>query len=206
MPLLSTHDSMLLVIDMQTGLLPAIDGSTALVDRAGRLANAAQLLGVPVMATEHWAGKIGPTDPGLLPFVDHVIPKEFFDATREPGFREQLPPKRTRVLLIGTEAHVCVLQTGLGLAALGLSPVLVTDCVGSRARSNLQAACERWRHHGYETMTAEMAMFEWLESPRHPNFKAVLNLLKSDAKAADTKVVSSNNSTEPALPLPDEIG
>src|SRR5690606_15094731 len=102
-----------------------------------------------------------------------------FNATREPHFFSELPRRRTKVLLLGTEAHVCVLQTGLGLADLGLQPVLVTDCVGSRHAVDHAAACTRWDHHGLERITAEMAMFEWLETPVHPQFKDVLTLIKS---------------------------
>lgn len=177
---LSTHDSMLLVVDMQAALVPAIHDHEQLVARAGRLARAAQLLGVPVVATEHCSDKIGQTVDALRPWVDHVVQKSHFDATREHGFFAELPRGRHDVLLIGTEAHVCVLQTGMGLARMGLSPILVTDCVGSRRDSDFRAACARWRHYGLEAISAEMAMFEWLESNAHPHFKDVLALVKAN--------------------------
>src|SRR5690606_35257243 len=101
-----------------------------------------------------------------------------FDGCREPGFTDSLPRERGRVLLMGTEAHVCVLQTGLGLAAAGYEPLLVSDCVGSRRAEDRLAACQRWRHHGLESVTLEMAMFEWLETPAHPKFREVLALIK----------------------------
>jgi nicotinamidase-related amidase len=179
MPVLSTHDTMVLVVDMQTALLPAINEIEPLMSAAGRLLNAAQLLGVPVIATEHWAEKIGSTSKVLRRWVDHVIHKTHFDATRETHFLPELPPGRTNVLLIGTEAHVCVLQTGLGMAALGLTPILVSDCIGSRRSTDRSAALQRWQHHGLEQISSEMAMFEWLETPAHPQFKEVLAVIKS---------------------------
>jgi nicotinamidase-related amidase len=72
-----------------------------------------------------------------------------------------------------------VLQTGLGLARLGLSPVLVTDCIGSRSPSDHAAACDRWADNGLERISAEMAMFEWLDSPAHPQFRDMLALVKA---------------------------
>ncbi len=176
---MSTHDSMVLLVDMQAALLPAIHESDALLARAASLLKAAQLLGVPVFATEHCADKLGGTSPALRPLVDHVVHKTHFDATREPDFQPQLPTGRSRVLLLGTEAHVCVLQTGLGLARLGLQPVLVTDCIGSRRPFDCRAACERWADHGLERISAEMAMFEWMASPAHPQFRDVLALIKA---------------------------
>lgn len=180
MATLSTHDSMVLLVDMQSALLPAIDGSEALLARATRLLRAAQLLGVPVFATEHCAGKIGGTHPDLAPLADHIIHKTHFDATLEHHFLPELPVGRSRVLLIGTEAHVCVLQTGLGLARLGLTPLLVTDCIGSRKPGDYRAACDRWADCGHERISAEMAMFEWMKSPEHPQFRQVLALIKAE--------------------------
>lgn len=178
MAVLTAHQSVLLLVDMQQSLLPAIQDTDALVGRVARLAKAARLLKVPVIATEHWADKIGATAPTLLPLTDQVFHKTHFDATREPAFLSVLPTGRSKVLLIGTEAHVCVLQTGLGLASQGYAPILVSDCVGSRRWSDHAAACARWTHHGLETITSEMAMFEWLETPAHPQFREVLKLIK----------------------------
>ncbi|HUG57163.1 MAG TPA: isochorismatase family protein [Candidimonas sp.] len=178
MPILSTHDSLVLLVDMQSALLPAIKDHEQVLGRAERLVRAAQLLGVPVIATEHCVDKIGATAPVLRRWVDHVIHKTHFNATREAHFLPELPNGRTNVLLIGTEAHVCVLQTGLGLAGLGFAPILVTDCIGSRRQSDHDAACARWAQHGLEQISSEMAMFEWLETPAHPQFKEVLALIK----------------------------
>ncbi len=177
-PLLEASQSLLLVIDMQDKLLSAIHDAEALRGRAARAAQAARLLEVPVWATEHWPEKIGATHADLAPHIDHVVAKTHFDACREAGFADDLPRHRPRVLLAGTEAHICVLQTGLGLAAAGYRPALLADCIGSRRESDRLAACERWRHHGLEILTSEMALFEWLGTPAHPRFREVLRLVK----------------------------
>jgi nicotinamidase-related amidase len=200
MPLLSTHDSMLLLVDMQASLLPAIHDHERLLARAERLVRAAQLVGVPVIATEHWADKIGPTAPSLQRWVDHTIHKTWFDATREAHFQPELPHGRPNVLLFGTEAHVCVLQTGLGLAAIGFTPVLVSDCIGAGNASDCEAACTRWDHYGLERISSEMAMFEWLETPAHPQFKEVLAIIKEGRRGDDTTVAQSNKDVDQRLP------
>lgn len=200
MPLLSTHDSMLLLIDMQAALLPAMHDHERLLASAERLVRAAQLVGVPVIATEHCADKIGPTAPALHRWVDHTLRKAYFDATREAHFLPELPRGRPNVLLFGTEAHVCVLQTGLGLAALGFTPILVSDCIGAGAALDCQAACDRWDHYGLERITSEMAMFEWLETPAHPQFKDVLAVIKEGRRSGDTTVAQSNTGRHERLP------
>ena len=175
---LTAATSLLMIVDMQEKLLPAIHETDALRGRVARLAQAARLLSVPVWATEHWPDKIGATHTDLRAHVDRVFAKTHFNACREAGFLADLPAGRPRVLLTGTEAHICVLQTGLGLAQAGFEPVLVADGIGSRSPSDRAAACERWRYHGLETVTREMALYEWLETPAHPAFRDVLALVK----------------------------
>lgn len=176
--LMTADASLLLIVDMQEKLLPAIQDTDALRGRVARLAQAARLLSVPVWATEHWPQKIGPTHADLARHVDRTIAKTHFNACRAPVFLRDWPVTRPRVLLAGTEAHICVLQTGLGLAQAGYEPVLVADGIGSRRPADRVAACERWRRYGLEVVTAEMALYEWLETPAHPAFRDVLALVK----------------------------
>lgn len=178
MALLRNHDTSILVIDMQTRLLPAIDDNVTLVETAKRFLQAARLLDIPVCATEHWAEKIGETSPDVSEHIDHVFHKTHFDATQEHGFQSFMPHKRHRVVLIGVEAHICVLQTGLGLKQIGFEPVLASDAIGSRRPSDRQAALDRWAHHGLEAVSTEMALFEWMQTPAHGRFRDVLALLK----------------------------
>src|SRR5690606_14520208 len=166
--------------DMQTGLLPAVEQSDALVGRVYRLLSAAKRLEVPIIATEHCADKIGTTTPMLAELVDTVVEKHHFDATREAAMLPSLPTGRHHVLVVGTEAHVCVLQTALGLAASGFTPWLVADGVGSRRESDRAAGLQRWLQAGGNIVTSEMAMFEWLGSARHPAFRDVLAIIKGE--------------------------
>lgn len=178
MTTLRAHECCVLLIDMQTGLLPAIADHNTVLDRAGRLVQAAQLLDVPVLGTEHVPEKIGLTHASVRDRIDRLIAKTHFDATQEADFQSLLPSGRHKVLLIGTEAHVCVLQTGLGLAAMGYSPVMVIDGIGSRYGTDKAAALDRWARYSLEAVTVEMVMFEWLQSPAHPAFRDVLTLVK----------------------------
>lgn len=180
MPSLNRHDSTVLIIDMQTKLLPAVQGHGPLLKRVEALIHGAGLLDVPVLATEHCADKIGPIAAILRPWIQSVLPKTHFDATREPEFKGFLPQGRPCVLLVGVEAHVCVLQTALGLLNEGLRPVVVADGMGSRHAADYEAALARCVHHQIPVVSTEMALFEWMESARHPKFKEVLALIKSD--------------------------
>lgn len=176
--ILDRDSSLLLIIDMQVKLLPAMHESQALRQNVLRLARVARRLAVPVHATAHWPDKIGAIHAELTPHIQETFDKTHFNACREPGFVETLPRSRPRILLCGTEAHICVLQTGLGLARAGFSPILVADGIGSRHPADWQAACDRWRGQGLEIVTSEMAIYEWLETPSHPAFRDVLKWVK----------------------------
>ena len=77
------------------------------------------------------------------------------------------------------EAHVCVMQTVLGLAEHGFQPFLVSDAIGSRREEDRTAAVERLRAVGTIVVTAEMAIFEWMYRADIPEFRELLGIVKS---------------------------
>jgi len=81
----------------------------------------------------------------------------------------------------GTEAHVCILQTTLGLMDRDYDTFLVADAVGSRRELDRTLAIERLRSEGARVVSAEMVVFEWLKRAATDEFRAVLALIK-DAK------------------------
>ncbi|NMH96673.1 isochorismatase family protein [Pseudonocardia acidicola] len=176
--LISAADSVLLLVDLQQRLMPAIAGGEAVVANAVRLAEGAGLLGVPVAATEQNPDGLGPTVPEVAGYPQLVLAKTAFGATAEPGFDSLLPPGRGEIVVAGCEAHVCVLQTVLGLRAAGRRVMLVADAIGSRDPANRAAAIERARGHGAEIVTTEMVLFEWLADSTHPRFREVQKLIR----------------------------
>jgi nicotinamidase-related amidase len=175
---LRSDDCALLVIDMQTRLMPAIDGGEKMVAKAVFLAEVAEKLGVPMLFTEQNPSGLGPTVPPLKPFVEQLFVKRHFSAAREPGFFEHLPPGRMTIVVVGAETHVCVLQTVLGLRDRNYGVAVVSDAVGSRYMSDKEAGLRRMAEHGAEIVTAEMVAFEWLDTCDNPDFKAVIALVK----------------------------
>ena len=158
--------------------MPAIEGGEAVIDRAGLLLDAAGLLEVPALATEHNAHGLGPTVPALAERRPPVFAKMTFDSCRAEGFLARLGA-RTQIVLAGCEAHVCLLQTGLGLIEAGREVYVVEDAVGSRRASDRAAALRRLAAQGAEIVTTEMVLFEWLERADHPRFREVMALIRA---------------------------
>lgn len=177
MPLIDPTRALLLVIDVQIRLMPAIADGAGVIANAGRLAAAARLLDVPALFTEQNAGGLGATVPELVPEPGAAFPKMSFGATQAPGFLDRLPDDRDLVVT-GCEAHICVLQTVLGLLEGGRRAYVVADAVGSRRPESRDAALARMAAHGAEIVTTEMVVFEWIGTARHPRFREAVKLIK----------------------------
>jgi nicotinamidase-related amidase len=158
--------------------MPAIHDGDAVVTRAVRLAEAAVLLDVPVLATEQYPAGLGPTVGPLAGYPRTTMAKTTFSAAADPGFHGLLPAGTREVVIAGCETHVCVLQTALELLGSRHRVILAADAAGSRDPADHRAAIDRARQHGVEVVTSEMVLFEWLRDARHPSFRQVHKLLK----------------------------
>jgi nicotinamidase-related amidase len=173
--------SQLVLVDYQARLMPAIHGHDAIVRNAARLARLAQALQVPTLATEQIPTKLGPSVPEVAEVVTGVLAKSHFDAYAD-GLRD--PVRRTvgegftQVLIAGCEAHVCLLQTALGMLEDGLDVWVASDACGSRSEHNKVAAMERLRAAGATLVTTEMVGFEWVRHAGHPAFKTLQALVR----------------------------
>ena len=179
--LIDPHQSVLVLVDYQQRLLPAIHRGAEVVAHATRLADVAKALGVPVIGTEENPQGLGSNVDAIRSRCDTTISKMHFDAC-EDGLLNLLrgaddTPARD-VVIAGCEAHVCMLQTALGLLQTGFNVWVVAEASGSRSAENHQLANERLRNAGACIVSVEMVAFEWLRSCEHACFKRVLALLK----------------------------
>ena len=179
--MIKRNNSVLMVIDIQSKLAPSIDNAEGVVANATKLLNVADALDVPILATEQYPKGLGPTVDALVPLIPEgaIIEKEHFCSTSDPACAARLDDlDRRQVILVGMEAHICVLQTALDLKSRDYEPVIVADAVSSRTPSNYQAALDRARHEGVDIATTEMVVYEWLEKANTDAFRKVLPLIK----------------------------
>lgn len=169
--------SLLLVVDFQSRLMPAIEAGAMAIRNANRLIEMAELAGIPFMFTEQNAKGLGPTVKELPVGKGPLVHKQFFDACRENGFLDRIPAD-AHVVVAGCEAHVCVQQTVLGLLNASRKTYVVRDGLGSRSSEDKQTAIRRMERHGAEIVTTEMVVFEWLQTAEHRNFRSAIALIK----------------------------
>ncbi len=177
--LMNPFDTVLLVIDVQERLVPAMTGAARLVWNVRRLIEAAGTLDVPVIATEQYPQGLGETVMELKPLLETRASKVRFSGAE---CRELLDPfdrgERAKMLLCGIESHVCVLQTALDLMAEGWRVYIAADAVASRDPFDRDIALRRLESAGATLCTTEMVLFEWCETASRAEFKAISNLAK----------------------------
>lgn len=174
--------SALVLVDYQQRLLPAIHDGERVLAEALLLADVATELGVPIIGTEQNPAGLGPNAAALSQRCARLLPKMHFDAC-EDGLLEALPKAAhgapIDVVIAGCEAHVCLLQTALGLRRAGHAVWVVGPACGSRAPDNHALAMQRLAGGGAVIVSTEMVAFEWLHDCRHERFKPVLQRLKA---------------------------
>ncbi len=176
--MLAADDSVLVLVDLQDRLMPAIHEGAAVVQRAEVIARAARILEIPVFATEQNPAGLGHTAESLAGLPEETIAKMHFDAMREDGLAGALPAGRETVVLAGCETHVCLFQSACGLLGSGRRVVVLVDAVGSRRPVDRDTALTQLRADGARLATVEQAIFEWLETAEHPKFREVLALVR----------------------------
>jgi len=177
---LHAERSVLVLVDYQQRLMPAIDRADAVLAEAVFVADVARRLGVPVLGTAQNPSRLGGNVDVVHERCDVVVAKTHFDACRD-GLVDALRaarPQARQVVVAGCEAHVCLLQTALGLRRHGLETFVVADACGSRFAADRAAALRRLAQAGAVLVAPEMVAFEWLDHCEHPQFKAVLEHVK----------------------------
>ncbi|HRD49373.1 MAG: hydrolase [Candidatus Competibacter sp.] len=174
--LMRAETSCLLVVDLQERLMPAIHQADPVIATGVWLIGIAQRLNVPVLASEQYPRGLGHTVAAIrerLP-TDAFMEKTHFSCAAEQNCMRRIDLLgRDQIILIGAEAHVCVLQTALDLRAAGKEVYLVADGVSSRTPRDVELALARMRAEGVRIVSREMVAFEWLHQADTETFRAI---------------------------------
>jgi len=159
-----------LIIDIQEFFLSQIDKRLR-SKLETNIKSFARLLGyfrVPMVATLE-----RPVDQkGALPIeigkhvseVAKIFEKDFFDLTKEKKIADYIARlKSKQVIVAGCETDVCVLQSCLGLLALGYDVYVVEELVFSSSR-NVDAAIARMKAAGAVFLTYKSLYYELIEA------------------------------------------
>lgn len=179
--LIDAGRSVLLLVDVQENLGPVMAEPRAVYRNCSLLLRGAARLGIPVIASEQYPKGLGPTLGELKAWLPDgaVMEKIHFSCAAEPAIVERLRALgRDQLVVAGIEAHVCVLQSALGLQAAGYQVFVAGDACSSRLAANHASALARMAANGIDVVVSESVIFEWLHRAGTPEFKDLIALIK----------------------------
>jgi len=170
-----------LIIDIQERLFPVMIEKEQFLQNCKILIHGLAELNLPLLVTQQYSKGLGETIDEIKSLIPDFsfVEKRDFSCCDEPTVMKKLAGlKRKNIVICGIESHVCVLQTAIDLKEAGFNPVIVMDCVSSRAKENIEIAKERFRYEGIMMTSYESILFELTRSSASPEFKAISNLVK----------------------------
>lgn len=172
--------STLVLIDLQSRLMPTIDQWELVIERCVKIAKIARLLNIPIIGTEQSPQSLSHNVELIRQFCENTVAKNHFDACQD-GLINAPSKNRDHLILARCEAHVCVMQTALGLLRQNFEVSIVVDAVGSRRALDRDIALHRLGSAGAHHLTTEMLAFEWLQSASNPSLRDALRIIKSSS-------------------------
>ncbi|RMF11801.1 MAG: hydrolase [Alphaproteobacteria bacterium] len=183
--LLESKRSQLLVVDIQEKLFPHIDNAETVARNTQVLIAAARELGIPITVSEQYPQGLGPTVRPLTDLLEEarIFEKVEFSCAANPDIRRHVrhletAEGRDQLVICGMESHICVLQSALGFLHAGHHVAVVMDAVGSRRAESRELALARLLRHEVETVTTEMALFEWMHRAGTDQFRTLSKLIR----------------------------
>lgn len=169
------------MIDIQEKLLPAMSCKETVLAESLRLLRSAEVLKIPVIATEQYPKGLGATVEQLRRFLnsDMILPKTTFSCWGAEGFEELLlRQNRRQVVIFGIETHICVFSTAMELRRRGCQTVVAESACSSRKREHHELAVRNLLAAGVSVLPAETVIYQLLGRAGTPEFKTLLPLFK----------------------------
>jgi nicotinamidase-related amidase len=176
--ILEREDSLLVIIDVQERLMPAMAHRETVLENGRRLIGFSDIIKLPVIVTEQ--EKLGSTVLDLSRHGHPIKPiaKVAFNCFFSDQFADAIRRSaRKTLIMIGVEAHICVAQTALQ-ALSQFNVHVVRDAISSRTVDNWNTAIDRMRSSGVTITSTEMVIYELLKKAGTDEFKAALALVK----------------------------
>ena len=140
---LNLEDSLVLIIDVQDKLLNAVFNKEQVEKKSAIIAEAAKILGIPVVVTEQYPKGLGNTIPAVkdaLAEDTEIFEKTAFSALNNEEILEAIKKhNKKQILIFGIETHICVSQTTAAFRELGYEVSVIKDACGSRAEEEYLA-------------------------------------------------------------------
>lgn len=180
--LIKAENTAAIIVDVQEKLMPAMFNQEEVEKNVNRLISGLKLLEIPMVVTQQYTKGIGMTIPSVMETIGEsfsYMEKTSFSVYGDEKIKETIDAMGKKVILVcGTEAHVCVLQTCLELKEAGYEPVLVVDAAGSRHAEDRKFGIKRAIQEGVRVTTYEAILFELMKGSTCPVFRQISKIVK----------------------------
>ena len=171
-----------MLIDVQEKLFPLIDNGCGIIEKMIQAIDAFTIMGIPFIITEQYPKGLGKTLGVLqnkLPANSGYFSKTTFSAMKNKIIRDHIQSiKCDHWILLGIEAHVCVLQSTIDLLKIGKQVTILNDATGSRSIYDYSSAIAELRDHHVRVASTETIIYELVGDSSSPFFKPINSLIK----------------------------
>ncbi len=174
------EESLLLIIDIQERLVPAMKYGEQVIKNTNVLISTAKEMDMPIIVTEQYPRGLGQTVSEINDRLENVLKfeKTLFTACTEQVVDALKATGRKKIIITGMEAHVCVFQTARDLIGLGYEVFIVSDGVSSRHKENYRNGLELMKNMGAVVTNTETVFFDLMKEASIPEFKVLSKLIK----------------------------
>lgn len=179
---LSRQNVGLLIVDVQEKLFPYVENSCHVMQAIQKIVNGFRILKLPIYITEQYPKGLGHTVAslkGLLGQEQSYLEKTTFSCLDDSLIKDTLLKAPIHQwIVIGIEAHVCVLQTVKDLLENGKQVTVLNDAISSRSIYDFSTAIAELRDCGARISSTETVLFELLRDSKAAEFKEISQLIK----------------------------
>lgn len=179
---LSKDNVGLLIVDVQEKLFPHVENSCHIMQTLQKIVRGFQILHLPIYVTEQYPQGLGGTVPslkGVLGEHQMYFVKTTFSCLDDVDIKEKLLNEPiTQWVVVGIEAHICVLQTVKDLLENDKQVTVLNDAISSRSIYDFSTAIAELRDCGARISSTETVLFELLRNSKSAEFKEMSNLIK----------------------------
>ena len=175
------ENTLLLVIDLQEKLMPAIYESEKIIKNSETLLKVFEMYGIKKIATEQYPKGLGQSVDEIKENLDdeYIFSKTSFDAITDEVSSYLKENKITNVIITGAETHICVYQTVRRLLFEGYKVFVVEDAVSSFNKEQKDLGLKAMSDMGASLVNTEMLMFDLASDAKDENFKEISKMVKN---------------------------
>ncbi|KAF9268314.1 Isochorismatase hydrolase [Marasmius fiardii PR-910] len=139
--------SLLLLCDLQSSFGPHIHGYKHVVQGCNKFLKVAKLLSIPTVTTTQYTRALGPLDPDLKPSLDALASVDLLHGPTDktvfsmciPEVIQHVTNDIDRVVIVGIESHICILQTFRDLRLLFPTSPAPTSFASSSTQVSIES-------------------------------------------------------------------